>query len=397
MSKITPIMACRNSQGELDRDYWIGTILKIATPVYEAASQDRLRETMPVESHTEMTDRSQYSHLEAIARTLAGLAPWLNLRECDEPEDKKRIELLAMVKQSLIVMMNPSSKDFINLSGSSQPLVDAAFLAEGLMRCWDTVWVDLPADTQSGIIEALISTRRVKLPFNNWLLFAAIVEACLCRAGAGWDRVRVDYALKQHRQWYKGDGAYGDGPDFHWDYYNSFVIHPMLFDVAHAGGEVSEQCACDGMKDEIVKRLQRYAVVQERLIAPDASFPPLGRSLTYRFGAFHALALASWKSLLPPEVPPAGVRCGLTAVIRRMTEAPGTFDDDGWLRIGFCGHQPGLGENYISTGSLYLCLCGMLPLGLPASDPFWSAPACDWTSRRLWNGENSLCDAAIKH
>ena len=25
-------------------------------------------------------------------------------------------------------------------------------------------------------------------------------------------------------------------------------------------------------------------------------------------------------------------------------EAPRTFDADGWLRIGFCGHQPGIGE-----------------------------------------------------
>jgi hypothetical protein len=43
--------------------------------------------------------------------------------------------------------------------------------------------------------------------------------------------MRVDYALRQHHQWYKGDGAYGDGPYFHWDYYNSFVIQPMLLDV----------------------------------------------------------------------------------------------------------------------------------------------------------------------
>ena len=79
--------------------------------------------------------------------------------------------------------------------------------------------------------------------------------------------------------------------------------------------------------------------------------------------------------------PPAQVRGALTAVIRRSIEAPGTFDADGWLRIGFCGHQPGVGETYISTGSLYLCAVGLLPLGLPASDPFWSAPPQPWTSR----------------
>ncbi len=26
--------------------------------------------------------------------------------------------------------------------------------------------------------------------------------------------MRIDYAVRQHEQWYKGDGTYGDGPDF---------------------------------------------------------------------------------------------------------------------------------------------------------------------------------------
>ena len=34
--------------------------------------------------------------------------------------------------------------------------------------------------------------------FNNWLLFAATVEAFLKRAGdRTWDRMRIDYALRQ--------------------------------------------------------------------------------------------------------------------------------------------------------------------------------------------------------
>ncbi len=61
----------------------------------------------------------------------------------------------------------------------------------------------------------------------------------LARLGARWDRMRVDYALRQHEQWYKGDGVYGDGPVFHWDYYNSFVIQPMLLDVLDVGRDES--------------------------------------------------------------------------------------------------------------------------------------------------------------
>src|SRR6266699_3621721 len=65
----------------------------------------------------------------------------------------------------------------------------------------------------------------------------------------------------------------------------------------------------------------------------------------------------------------------MSAVIFKMIGAPGTFDDGGWLTIGFCGHQPSLAESYISTGSLYLCATALLPLGLSPSDAFWSAPA----------------------
>ena len=43
----------------------------------------------------------------------------------------------------------------------------------------------------------------------------SVVEAGLKLLGATWDRLRVDYVLRQHEHWYKGDGIYGDGPSFH--------------------------------------------------------------------------------------------------------------------------------------------------------------------------------------
>ena len=52
-------------------------------------------------------------------------------------------------------------------------------------------------------------------------------------------------------------------------------------------------------------------------------------------------------------------------------------NEHGWLTIGLSGHQPSLGEPYISTGSLYLCLCGLLPLGLPPDNEFWSSTPVD--------------------
>ena len=130
--------------------------------------------------------------------------------------------------------MDPASPDFMNFTRERQPLVDAAFLAQGLLRAKRALRDALDAATRTHLVAALESTRAIVPPFNNWLLFAATVEAALATLGAPWDRMRVDYALRQHEQWYKGDGHYGDGPAFHWDYYNSFVIQPMLIDVLEA-------------------------------------------------------------------------------------------------------------------------------------------------------------------
>ena len=69
-------------------------------------------------------------------------------------------------------------------------------------------------------------------------------------------------------------------------------------------------------------------------------------------------------------------------------EGTGTF-------LGREGTQPSIGEAYISTGSLYLCSVALLPLGLPDTDPFWSAPAQPWTSARAWSGRHFPIDHAL--
>jgi hypothetical protein len=219
-----------------------------------------------------------------------------------------------------------------------------------------------------------------------------MVEAGLCFMGRQWDSMRVDYALETHKEWFVGDGTYGDGKNFHWDYYNSFVIQPMLMKVLET--VPAKSAMWSALKPVVFERARRYAAIQERMISPEATFPAIGRSLTYRFGAFHLLSDISLRRELPEGVTPEQVRCALTAVMRRMIEQPGTFDAKGWLTIGFAGHQPGLGETYISTGSLYLCSAAWLPLGLPASDVFWSGSPKPWTEVKVWSGEDMKADHA---
>ena len=375
-----------------DREYWVRVMRRLADPVLTNLANGLLKARMPVEQAAG-ANRAPVTHLEAIGRLLAGMAPWLELGDDGTPEGQLRADYAALARRAISNAVDPASPDFLNFTRDRQPLVDAAFLGQALLRAPRALREPLDEATTRRVVAALESTRIIVPNYNNWLLFSATVEAAMLRLGAWWDRVRVDGALRQHEQWYKGDGAYGDGADFHWDYYNSFVIHPMMIDVLEACG--GENAVWKEMIPRVDRRARRYAAVQERLIAPDGSFPALGRSLAYRFGAFHLLAQMALRHALPEEVTPAQVRGALTAAIRRSIEAPGTFDDRGWLRIGFCGHQPGVGETYISTGSLYLCTVGLLPLGLPAADPFWSAPAQPWTSVRAWSGQPFPIDHAL--
>jgi hypothetical protein len=376
-----------------DREVWIAVMRRLADPVLTNLANGTLKARMPVEQ-VAGTDRRSVTHLEALGRLLAGLAPWIELPTDSTPEGRARAEYAALARRAIARAVDPASPDFLNFTRERQPLVDAAFLALGLLRAPHALRDALDPAATRNLVAALESTRPIVPGYNNWLLFSATVEAGLKSLGAGWDRVRVDYALRQHEGWYKGDGAYGDGPSFHWDYYNSFVIHPMLLAVVDACND--EMPAWRDLAPAIAKRAQRYAEVQERLIAPDGCFPAIGRSLAYRCGAFHLLADVALRRSLPEGLSAAQVRGALTAVIKRTIDAPGTFDADGWLRIGFCGHQPGVGETYISTGSLYLCAVGLLPLGLPATDEFWSAPPQPWTSAKAWSGQPFPIDHALQ-
>ncbi len=377
---------------QTDRAIWIGHMRRLADPVLRNLAAGTLKARMPVEQ-APGANRRNVTHLEALGRLAAGLAPWLELGAAATPEGRLRAEYGDLARRAIARAVDPASPDFMNFTRERQPLVDAAFLAQGLLRAPHTLRDALDPGARRHLIAALESTRVISPGFNNWLLFSATVEAGLASLGAQWDRLRVDYALRQHDQWYKGDGVYGDGPAFHWDYYNSFVIQPMLLDVLDVVGK--EMPAWKELAARVDERARRYAAIQERLIAPDGSFPAVGRSLAYRCGAFQGLASVALRRALPEGVSAAQVRGALTAVIRRTLEAPGTFDADGWLQIGFCGHQPGVGETYISTGSLYLCSVALLPLGLDASDPFWAGAAESWTSVRAWSGQPFPIDHAL--
>ena len=376
-----------------DRRYWLSAMQRIARPVLENLSQRQLKRVMPVEA-AKPAERRKFTHLEAFGRLTAGIAPWLGAQELDDSETKLQKKFMGLAQAALDAATDPKSPDFMNFTRGGQPLVDTAFLAQGILRAPSALWGPLEPRVRRQVAAALKSSRAIKTPTgNNWVMFAAIVETALQMMGEVPIKERLEDCVQLMLGWYKGDGAYGDGEHFHWDYYNSFVIHPMLLDTLVLLRE--KDTSYEPVYKTELARARRYAAILERLIAPEGTFPSLGRSTTYRFGALQSLAQMALLEQLPERVKPAQVRCAMTAVMRRMIEAPGTFNEQGWLQIGFCGHQPSLAETYISTGSLYLCATALLPLGLSPANEFWSGPATQWTAQKLWQGQNLPRDHAI--
>ena len=375
-----------------DRQFYIEAMLKIAHPVLDALSKNELKELMPVEmATTAVNDRTQFTYLEAFGRTLSGIAPWLELGSDTSSEGKLREKYIQLTLKCLKNATDPKSKDYMNFEKGSQPLVDAAFLAQGLLRAPTQLWERSDLETQKNILIALKKTRKLSPGYNNWLLFTAMVEAAILKFEGEADMVRIQYALNKHKEWYLGDGMYGDGPNFHWDYYNSYVIHPMLLDIWSVLISKKETLRSWRYKNaksaftNVLNKAVKYAKIQEKLISPEGTYPPIGRSLTYRFGAFQALSQIALVEKLPSGIYPSQVRSALQAVIKKHLEAKDMFDANGWLTLGFYGHQPKMAERYISTGSLYLCMNVFLVLGLPAENPFWSDAPKKWSQQKIWS------------
>jgi hypothetical protein len=375
------------------RKTWVDYLIRVVKKPIEAQANGKLRATMPIESKASRENRYQVTHLEAIGRALSGTAPWLELKTVPEFERDHQLTMRHLAQQALRNAVDPNSPDYLNFSHGQQPLVDAAFLAQALIRAPKTLWYSLDKVTQDRLIDALRSSHIITPGYNNWLLFSATVEIALLKFTGEADMQRIDYAVRSLESWYKGDSIYGDGPEFHWDYYNSYVIQPMLLDILEAAE--SHNKAWREMLPNVRTRAVRYASILEKLVAPDGSFPAIGRSLAYRCGAMHHLANMALRHELPGSVQPAQARCALTKVIERTLGAHATFDEQGWLQVGLCGHQPSIGEEYISTGSLYLCSTAFLPLGLPSNDLFWSQDSVLTTSEKAWSGINMNNDHAL--
>lgn len=373
-----------------DRDYHLAILEQMSAPVLAAMSRGELhRRFKPELSPTWDGRNPEVAYLECFGRLAAGISPWLAQQGGTAAERALRSRLLSQTQESYARSVNPTDADHLLWDREYQPLVDSAYYVNALLRAPAALWAPLDVRTKARVVESVKSLRRIAPPYTNWLLFAAMNEAFLLSIGEAWDPLRVEIAVRKLQEWYVGDGWYSDGPRFHLDYYGSFVMHPMLIEILEVlkAREVNfDGVDATQLLELSVRRMQRYSESLERLIGPDGAFPPIGRSLTYRTAVFQPIGLLALRGRLPASLPPGRVRAALTAAQRAVFDRRSNFDRDGFLRIGFAGPQPSLGDRYTNAGSMYLASLSLLPLGLPATDAFWSAAPEPWTMKLAFGG-----------
>lgn len=373
---------------------------KMSEPVLVNMAAGTLKKNFALEVSPTWDGRDKgVAYLECFGRLIAGIAPWLALADDGTPEGRTRKRLHQLALQSYTNSVDPANPDYLLWKGPGQTLVDSAYFTNALIRAPKALWEPLDAKTKQRIIAEIKALRRIEPPYINWMLFAAMNEAWLMSIGEEFDPLRMNVAIRKINEWYVGDGWIKDGDAFHFDYYNAFVMHPMLVEILDVLDD-KKGAFWNGKPEELraqaVKRMQRYSEHLERFISTDGSFPPIGRSLTYRTAAFQPLALLALRKQLPPSLPEGQVRAALQAVHKAVWTAPGNFKD-GYLTIGFVGHQPELGDWYSNNGSMYIASASLLPLGLAPTDTYWTAPAQDWTQKKAFAGARFPKDYPVNY
>ena len=377
---------------QTDREYWCSLAYKMAQPVLENMAKGELQKNMQTEFSPSFDNRNRkVVYMETFGRLMAGIAPWLTLPDDDTIEGQQRRQLREWALASYKNSVDPNSPDYLCWGVAGQNLVDAAYIAESFIRGYDALWVPLDDVTKQRYLTEFKRMRSIEPPYTNWFLFSSTIESFIAKAAGlrAYDDYRVMTTIRKVEEWYVGDGWYADGPVFAFDYYSSYVFHAMYLETLQNMIDARANTRLEYHKyyARALKRAQKYAIILERFISPEGTFPVIGRSTPYRMAAMQPLALLAWYQKMPSDLSNGQVRAALTKVMHRMFDEQQNFNEGGYLTIGFCGHQPETADWYTNNGSLYMTSLSFMPLGLPASHPFWTDAPQPWTQVKAWNGQ----------
>jgi hypothetical protein len=363
---------------------WLRIFRQIVMPVLNGFQTKTFIDTFIQQAPTDYTRPACTAHVEAFCRVAMSVAPLFQLRteDASDVEDIRQ----AYIASWKVVM----DERYIDWNCGDQLLVEAGNLVYAFLL-YPNSWNVLPDSCKLAVIGVFRRASDIKPFNNNWLLFKCIVDIFLYKH----KRLNVQGLSNVYKlldvveSWYVGDSWYKDGPGFHMDYYNSFVMLPFLYVIYNELKKDIHRSIFQTRFKTIVCRIARHAEFLERLIAPDGTFPLFGRSIVYRSAVFHTLAFCvAHVPALP--VTDDGCALGLGQIRRALGRVhsrlfgPEQFDAAGYLQLGFLGAQPGVANQYSNNGSCYFTGLSFLVLGLPDSHPFWTSDDQMYTQEIAW-------------
>ncbi|ACU70514.1 conserved hypothetical protein [Catenulispora acidiphila DSM 44928] len=328
--------------------------------------------------------------IEGFARSFLTAAPLLAGR-AEDPHDHA-----GWYARGLAAAMAPDGPDrwgraigvdeIKQWNGTPQPIVEAANLAFGLAVCRAQLWDRLDEKLRDQTADWLTHHAVKHGSDNNWLLFTAVIEAFLTSAGYDVPGGHAQEDVDVFESWYLGDGWYNDGPigpttghGNRVDHYNSWVIHPFLWQWYQLSEQAVER------REQYLRRLGEFADSYALLFAADGSPLHQGRSLTYR----HAVLGGLWTAALAGvgSESAGATRRLASGVLRRFTVELGAAVD-GPPSLGWSSRQflP-MCQVYSGPGSPYFAGMGFLGLAAPADHPLWTEPEQPQPSERADRGD----------
>ncbi|KAE8147282.1 hypothetical protein BDV25DRAFT_169244 [Aspergillus avenaceus] len=314
------------------------------------------------------------AQIEGYARPLWGLAALL--------AGGASYEAARLWREGLIHGTDPSHPEYWGaLDDLDQRMVEMCPIGFALAVAPGELWDPLTEEQRGNVARWLGLINGREMPNTNWLWFRVFANLGLRRNGAPYSLDRIEADMDHLDTFHVGGGWSNDGPKTHhqMDYYaGSFAI--MFLQLLYA-----RLADFDAPRGERYRDRARMFVGDfVHYFAEDGSSIPYGRSMTYRFAmasVWGALAVADVE--LPSPLTWGVVKGLLLRHFRWWAQHRDIFHADGTLTLGYTYANMYLTENYNSPGSPYWCCLSFVPLMLPETHPFWTAPEEPYPTAQL--------------
>jgi hypothetical protein len=242
---------------------------------------------------------------------------------------------------------------------------DGSVIAMGVLLSPRFFWAPLtPRQKQNLLVFLQDLAHAPSYDCNHWY-FHMMAVPLLEKNGLPSNRQFLTTMFERLLNWHRGDGWFIDGGNRGFDYYNFWGF--QLFNQALYW---SDEPWRKRFGERVNQTTARFLETLPFLFGRDGGPVPYGRSLAYRFASIAAIG---WAALNHASILPSGEARRIASGCLKYFWEQGCLSENGLLEVGFLGPNSVVGEPYMGHGVTYWAAQGLVPLLIPATDPFWTA------------------------